>query len=137
MGILYWALNHTKRQAIELGKAYGCHDLKDQFIEPRFRNIIKDVFSFRSEEDQEKIHQMLWDMSVEQIATDGDDIDQYYCDYVVLDSVYTNPQHRDYVGKKLGECWFALEMDLIQPEWLVTGHPDREQYIELYKKNHC
>lgn len=39
MGILYYAINHTKKQVIELGKAYGVEELvgvdKERYIDWR------------------------------------------------------------------------------------------------------
>jgi hypothetical protein len=137
MGVLYWALNHDKRQAIELGK---CGWGGDEFVKARtweeFWSLCADRFRNFEESNRIRISLKLWEMGVQQIAADcdGSDWDEYCCDYMLIDSIYSDPKDRDQVGKKVGQWHLDSALELIKPEWLETGHPERQWYIDLYKE---
>lgn len=121
MGVIHYAVNHSKKQAYVLGKnIYFDEDNIPQTV-PAMVDHIRNVLDSPSMPTEyiQNIAKALLAMGIDEEFGDSGEGKEFYCDYVIIGSRYDNDKD---VGTKLGRI--AAECDCIPTEWLETGNPD-------------
>jgi hypothetical protein len=125
MGIEYYALNHERKEAFELGRR--CYDdlLKLKTVE-EYRKLMWDRLdpsrNFTKDFTEEWVHALadrLFAFVPHDIWSDLNDVYEYFANYTVVDSIYDKSTE---IGVKLGQDYVDRKWE--SEEILHRDHPN-------------
>lgn len=114
MGVLYYALNRTKKQYYELGKTpLDKQDWSNGYTNPSDFPLpfsVEDLTKALDKvwpdcDNRKRVIAELMAMSVEDVVSDYEDGMDDCGDYVCVGTIYTAPEHQDAIGKTHDEYY--------------------------------